>query len=74
MELDVEYECSGCDASGCTGHVTDEPVAIIINGVRFYVDGYYEGNYPSKHRPNEIKEVKDVIALLQTIKQQVNKK
>lgn len=74
MELDIEYyeyECTGCTGNGCIGHTTDEPIAIILDGVCFYVDGYYEGNYPSpKNRPDEIKEVKKVVANLQTIVQQ----
>lgn len=48
MEFDVEYfeyECGiCCTPIGCCGHTAYIPIAIVINGGRFAVDGAMEGD------------------------------
>jgi hypothetical protein len=52
-EFDIEYfdyECAspfGCTPNGCPGHESDIPVAIYLFGVRFVVDGFPQGDFPS---------------------------
>ena len=60
---DYEYDCMGyCTSDGCRGHTTDIPVAIIINNIRFEVEGYSGGDYPSDQDTiNDVKKVVDQI-------------
>lgn len=54
-----EYECSNpCTENGCTGHDTDVPISITLDGVTFVVEGYEAGDYPrSKAHVDEVKNV-----------------
>ena len=62
-----EYECGKpCSPSGCTGHVSEQPVGVTINGVTFWVDGYEGGDFPSPER-RENEEVRRVVLDLEQL-------
>jgi len=75
IDIDVEYyeyECGcACSPVGCVGHETDIPVAIILNGTRFFVDGYEAGDWPGSFTDEEVEGVKrDVKELVDKLRKE----
>jgi len=61
-----EYECGHpCTENGCTGHSTDIPVGVEIDGVWFYVQGYEGGDFPGDGKM--IKSVQRAVARLKAM-------
>jgi hypothetical protein len=67
MNFDVEYyeyDCGWpCTVNGCPGHITDIPVSIIIDGIRFEVEGAEGGDFPGSDI-EKVKQVKAVVSEL----------
>lgn len=63
MDIGVEYyeyDCGRpCTPDGCPGHVTDNAIAIWVNGVRLVEENYALGNGPTSSE--DVQKVTDAI-------------
>lgn len=70
MDICIEYydyDCGcACTPEGCTGHITDIPIGIIVDGVTFYVEGYETGDLPVTD-PDHVDKIKAVVKKLSDI-------